>query len=328
MTSSRRRTGFSLMVVLWLLIALGTIMVELSVIAQSSRTATINTVDAVRARAASEAGIAAARARLARADAGTLRNRTVQRRGTHADPWRGAALLVHDTVVIGYARAYVWIRDAGSAVQVNLASEAALRALLVALRVDAGDADRIAQVTMDWIDADDARRARGAERETYLRTSREVLPTNRPMRSLAELQHVHGMTDEVLQRVLPYLTLHGSGQVSINSAERPVLLTLPGMTEEAVIEILRRQRAKVAITDLDELARSLGSGARARFVANLPALRARTTLETRELEMSSVGFVEGSRTRVTTEALLVRVGGSYAGEVSAERGVLVGKRAR
>ncbi len=184
--------------------------------------------------------------------------------------------------------------------------EAELRRFFVALRVDAGKADRLAQAIMDWRDPDDLRRARGAERADYVHDGSPMLPRNGPFPTIEELGYVKEMTPEILTLARPHLTLLGTGQVNLNAAPRPVLLALVGIGEEAAGVLLRHQEARRPIRSLAELSLELSSGARAALQAEATALLGRAAFETREVEAVSDGWAEGSPVRARDRGLLVR----------------------
>jgi len=295
-----RRSGFALLAALWLLVALSVASLALGVATRTRRLAAANLSEHVRAAAAARAGVEQLRGRLERRlDESSL-----------IDPWRRADSLIVDTLVVADARAVVRAHDVGTALHLNRATEDDLRRLLVALRVDAGDADRLAQAIADWRDPDDLHRARGAERDAYLAAGAPALPRNGPFQTIAELLSVRGMTPALYERVRSHLTLLGSGQVNLNLADRPVLLALPGITEEAVAVLLRYRRQRRTIGSITDLERDLSPGVRRELTAELPALLARTTTETREIEIGSEGWLPGSPVRVTATGLLVRSRGA------------------
>ena len=293
----RRERGFALIAALWLLVALSALALEVSLVARERRLAAANTLEGTQARAAADAGLEHARARLT----GMLERGAL-------DPWRGVDSVLAGDVALGGggARYRVTLRDAGRALNLNRATESELRRLFVALRVDAGEADRLAQVIMDWRDPDDLRRARGAEREDYVRDGAPVLPRNGPLQSLDELRYARGMTPEILALARTYLTLLGTGQVNLNAAPRPVLLALPGIGEETAGVLLRHQESRHPFHSLADLGLELSSGARGALEAATSALIARATFETREVEAVSDGWVEGSPVQVHAHGLLVR----------------------
>ena len=296
--------GFALVAAVWLLVVLSIVSLEFSLRAREQHLAAANAIEEERARAAALGGLEHARARL-----GRMLAEKPERAGSAPaewlDPWRHADTVLTQPTALDDVRYRLRIRDVGARLNLNLASEAELRRFFVALEVDAAQADEIAQSVLDWRDPDDFRRGRGAERDYYLRRGGAVLPRNAPFASLADLGFVRGMTREVLERATPHLTLAGTGQVNLATADRAVLLALPGMSEEAVGLLLRR-RAQGLSASLFDLAPQLSAGARAALQAAMPELFPRTTEETREVEGWSEGWVEGSRVRVRLRALFVR----------------------
>ena len=309
------RRGFALLAALWLLVAISVASLALQTAPRSRRLAAANLAEAVQARAAADAGIEQTRARL-------VRRLTT---ATPGDPWAGVdpvpsdpeqsegargISLLRDTLAIDRGRVFVSTRDAGARLNLNRATEEELRRLFVALRIDAGVADQLAQSILDWRDEDDLHRARGAERDAYLEDGAVQLPRNGPFQSLVELAAVQGMTPTTYERVRPYLTLVGSGQVNVNVADRPVLLALPGMTEDAVAVLFRYRRRHKSLANLTDLERDLPPAARSTLAAHLPELLGKATTETRELEVTSVGWVEGSPVRVRITGLFVQARGA------------------
>lgn len=290
--------GFALLAALWLLVVFSVVSLALSAGAQRRRLAAANLVEWTGAQAAATAGIEQLRQRLAARLEATV--------PAPIDPWGGADSLVPDTLELGDMRALVRARDAGAAINLNRAGEDELRRLFVALRVDAGAADRLAQAIADWRDADGFHRMRGAEHEAYLDAGATVLPRNGPFQSLGELRDVRGMTPALYEQVRPYLTLLGSGQINVNVADRPVLLALKGFTEEAVAVLYRYRRARRTVGLLQDLERQLSPPARREFAAALPELLGRATTVTREVEVESEAWLPGSPVRARVTGFLVR----------------------
>jgi general secretion pathway protein K len=299
------RRGFALLAALWLLIAFSAIGLELGLRARAQRLGIANRIEGSRALAAAEGGVGEVRARLARRLTEARDFRTGDA-GAILDPWRAPATLIRDSLRIGGALVRVRLEDVGAALELNSASEAELRGLFGALRIDFGQADRLAQAILDWRDADELRRGRGAEAEDYARQGLASRPGNRPFARLNELHGVLGVTNELYTRISPFLTLHGLGRVNLNAAPRPVLLALPGMTEEAVRVLMVRRGSSRPVRGLQELALELSTGARALLVANQAALEKRIEFETRDVLVTSEGWLPGSPVRARVQAELVR----------------------
>lgn len=300
--------GFALVAALWAITLLSTIALALGLEQQSQRLVVLNRVDEARGSAAAEAGLAHARALLTRL-AQRAQQPAVPDAEAVLDPWWYLAALPRDTVNLGDAWYVVSFQDVGARLNLNRADEEELGRLMIALRLDAGAADRLAQRIMDWRDADDARRARGAEREDYLDAGAPVLPTNRAFASVAELRHVLGISGELFDRLSPHLTVEGSGRIAAHAAPPEVLLSLPGMTPEAVIVLLRLRRDGHRLGHISDLGPHLSAGARAEFMSRLPQLMGRLTLESSEVVAIADAGAVGGPLRVEGRALFVRSAG-------------------
>lgn len=300
--------GFALLAAMWLLVALSLVGLELSQQARNRRLSALNLVERTQAVAAAQAGIEQAHGHLAYRLSSSPQ---LSRRATPLDPWHDLDTILPDTVALSDGlRFVVRVRDVGTALNLNRVTEDELRGLFIALRMDAGEADRLAQCILDWRDPDDLHRARGAERDAYLAANAPALPRNGPFQTLTELRFVRGMTADVYHRAVPFLTLSGSGQVNLNTADRPVLLALPGMTEEAVAVLLRLRRQRSGVGSLADLERQLSPGARRVLVAALPQVLTLATTETREVEVTSEGWLPGSPVWARVTSLLARGGGT------------------
>lgn len=92
----------------------------------------------------------------------------------------------------------------------------------------------------DWIDADDSSRNGGSERSPYEKIgSNEFLPPNQPLRTLAELHQVAGMTDDLYALIAPAVTIYGGKGININQADKDVFKSLgTAFTDERITQIL------------------------------------------------------------------------------------------
>lgn len=100
-----------------------------------------------------------------------------------------------------------------------------LKKLLGYLNINPTLADYIA----DWIDPDSEPRIMGSESEAK----------NSYLWSIEELKLIKGIDEEVFKTIKPYITVHGSGLININTAELPVLVSLSdNMTETLARKII------------------------------------------------------------------------------------------
>ena len=103
--------------------------------------------------------------------------------------------------------------------------------------VDKDSAQGIASCIIDWRDEDDASLAKGAEGKYYRGLRFPYNCKNAPFESLEELYYVKGMDSNIFSKIKPYITVHGSGRVNINTALGPVFYAL-GLSDEVINKIL------------------------------------------------------------------------------------------
>jgi len=94
-------------------------------------------------------------------------------------------------------------------------------------------AQGIANAIVDWRDEDSDRREGGAEDYEYRSLSPSYEAKDAPFENLEELLFVRGVSPDLYQALVPYVTIYGSGKLNINTASFPALLAL-GLSEEAV----------------------------------------------------------------------------------------------
>ena len=302
---SSRPRGFALLAALALMITISGVVLELSATARPRRLAAAGAAERVAATAVATAGVERAHALLKKLEPvspGRLTRDPLAR----PDPWSPVIGLTIGPATLGGYTYRVEIEDAYARLPLNGASADQVRRLLTALRVDARRADRVAQAIADWRDRDQLRRLDGAEREDYLRAGRPLLPDDGPFASVAMLRYVAGVDDALADRMGPYLTVMGDGGVNLNAAPRPVLLALPGFTEEAAAKLLAERSAGRRVTDLVRFGESLSSGARQQLRMAMPMLRNIVTLETREVRVVSEAWQPGGVTRVRIDAIVSR----------------------
>lgn len=120
---------------------------------------------------------------------------------------------------------------------IDLQAYAAYLRLLAVLGLPPELADTLA----DWLDADDSRRAAGAEAADYENAS----GSGRPLASLGILERVRGYTPAVLAHLRPHVcVLAGRQPVNVNTASPEVLSALqPGLTPGAARALADSRRS-------------------------------------------------------------------------------------
>ena len=88
-------------------------------------------------------------------------------------------------------------------------------ALMTALSLDPGTAERIAAASVDWVDADSQTLPGGAEDGIYMSTPQSAggphRTANVPMVSVSELRAVEGMNEAIFRLLLPHLCIGETG---------------------------------------------------------------------------------------------------------------------
>lgn len=301
----RSRRGAALLTAIGLLVAISMLSVERALVAKRARLAVANIVEHAQLEAAATAGVEHARSDLQRlAQAGAMQS--LRDPARVMDAWQSADGRSIESEIAGEYRYRVELHDAGARLQLNGATQDQLRTLLLALGVDARRADHLSAAIADWSDPDQLRRVNGAERDDYLAAGRAMLPDDGPFARVDLLRFVMGMSDSLYRALAPLLTVFGNGKVDINAAPRPVLLTLPGMSAEAVSAILRDRQQARRVTDLSRFADGLSPAARDLLIRSLPALQATTVLDPRQIHVASDAWRIGSDVHVRIDAIISR----------------------
>lgn len=148
----------------------------------------------------------------------------------------------------------VTLRDSAALLDVNAAEREQLRVYFVVMGLPPEDASAVAAQIVDWRDEDNIAEPGGAESDAPAYQERGVRCRNAPLMALEELKFLPGMTAEMFERVRGGLTVGGDGKVSAESAPREVLMSLPGMDEEAARRLIEARRAgPIEEKDLDRI---------------------------------------------------------------------------
>ncbi|MFK8027966.1 MAG: type II secretion system minor pseudopilin GspK [Gammaproteobacteria bacterium] len=111
-----------------------------------------------------------------------------------------------------------------SGVQIDPLTRTRLEALFALLDLDS----TLIQAVIDWIDPDvNAIPPSGAEDDYYTGLEYPYLTANRPMQHISELRLIKGFSQEVYERVKPFLTaLPSNTAVNVNTANAEVLASV------------------------------------------------------------------------------------------------------
>jgi len=100
---------------------------------------------------------------------------------------------------------------------------------------------------IDWIDKDDQPGTAGAENETYQFFDPPYTAKNGPMETLEELRFIKGMSPDVYEKIIPYLTIYtgsdmNGGKINVNTVDPIILQTLHDLISEEVAQQLMSSR--------------------------------------------------------------------------------------
>jgi general secretion pathway protein K len=148
----------------------------------------------------------------------------------------------------GEALVRVEMRDESARIDINTASDALLRGLMVSIGLTDEEATRLVDAIADWRDPDSLKRVQGAEEAEYQAAGLTYRPANAPFQAIEEIQLVLGMRPDIYRRVAPMITVYSrQSGVATLAATRDVLLAIPGVTVEQVdAYLVRREEARSA----------------------------------------------------------------------------------
>jgi len=166
----------------------------------------------------------------------------------------------------------VEIQDESGKINLNYATEEQLRRLLAVVGILSPAADVIADSILDWRDVDDEPRPDGAEQFYYQALFPPYQTKNGRMDTVEELLLVKGITPDFyyghkeqaddgtvvdLYGLSKYFTVYSrSNRINVNYAPLPVLLSVPGMPEEAAQAIFERRQAQ-PFASVEEITKQL-----------------------------------------------------------------------
>lgn len=223
-----RSQGIALVTVLWVIVLLALLATAISTSSRSTGQLTSNIRYASQGKYAAEAGVQWAYwGLLAPADqVSWLADGSIHEMFL-------ADMLVQVAVV-----------DENGKIDLNMATEEMLRALLVAAEVDEERIDSLVDAILDWRDDDDLVRLNGAEDDDYLQAGLAWGARDGPFQSIYELKQVMGMDEQVFIDIRNSVTVY-SGKVTVNPLVAPklVLMALSEMDEDQADQYIEDRRS-------------------------------------------------------------------------------------
>ena len=213
--------GFIVIVVLWMLAALATLaLIYLTYVTNTAVTVAVNT-DRLQADALMNAGIELTAYRL-----------TAQNEATR--PTSGTF-----NARVGAGRVAVTFRSEAARIDLNAAPKAILVGLMTGLGVSAADAPDYADRILAWRSSTEP--GQDNPEDSFYRTlGAPYLPRHAPFQHNDELWLVRGIPPNVIERMLPFVTVFSNMRtVNVLDAAPQVVAALPGMTPETLQRLLR-----------------------------------------------------------------------------------------
>ncbi len=337
--------GIALLVTLWLLAFLAVMFMTFTFSMRTELAAAGNFREEAETYHLAEAGVYRAAAELVNAEASVLPPGFTPY-DYLMERWRDNPDM-HENVPLGRGSYWVTITDEESKIPLNGATDAMLARLLSNSGVtDEKLVSTIVDSIQDWRDPDNLHRLNGAEDDYYLSLQTPYRAKNADFEVIDELMLIKGMTPEILygnvdsperraelEAQFPWerqagpgeylgiarnLSVSGSGQVNVKTANGDVLMALglTAMETKAVIE----RRVQGPVNNLGEITALLtsisgggrkgfevlkggqpGSASSAQVLAGLPRF---ATVTSKTYYVQSVGRVAGSRLTSRIGAIL------------------------
>ena len=216
LTAPHRQRGLALLLVLWLVVLLSVIAAGHARNVHTETRLARHQVEIAKARALAVAGSRRAIMELLV--------------GNSVEPWPVDGTI--NTIMLDGTRIAIQIRDAKGLVDLNAAGIDLLSTTLAATGTDEHTQRRIIDATMDWRDQDGLKSPYGAEDTDYQAAGLAWTARDDNFTSVDELRYVMGMTDEIFEKLAPFLTVY-SGRSGINLEFAPPLL-IAALTGESV----------------------------------------------------------------------------------------------
>lgn len=148
----------------------------------------------------------------------------------------------------------VYIEDEGGKFNINTIKDGTKEMFIEFLstkKINKEDAESITDAILDWIDKDELHHVNGAESPYYKTLPDPYSSKNANFDSVEELLLIKGVTPLIYDEIRDSVTVFGSDKININFADRDILLSVPGLKEDAVNEILKYIEASGPFKDFE-----------------------------------------------------------------------------
>ncbi|MEM9496155.1 MAG: hypothetical protein AAGA09_09140 [Pseudomonadota bacterium] len=199
-----KERGAALITVLWLSLLLSTLMAAALLSVRTEARLAAADIRLFKARQAIDSAITLAAYRLA-TERGSV-----------------ALELISQPIMIGETSVTIDIVDEAAKLDLNTANAAAIAGVLIQKGLDVKDAQRLADIVLDWRDEDDLRRINGAEAKDYKREKAPFAPQNRPFLDINELTQVLGFENGLAACLMDDVTIFGRTVAPLVIQQTPV----------------------------------------------------------------------------------------------------------
>jgi general secretion pathway protein K len=221
--------GFIVIAVLWILAALSALVLIYLTFVTNTAVVVASAADRVQREALMEGGVEltafqlAGRSEATRPTSGTFNAR------------------------VGAGRLFVTFRSEAARIDLNAASKALLSGLMVGLGATPSNAASYADRIVGWRTAVSSAGAEDPENSLYRISGAAYLPRHAEFPMAAELWLVQGIPSDMVERILPFVTVFSNiGQINVRDAAPQVLAALPNVTPDR-LQALLSQRSDPAV---------------------------------------------------------------------------------
>jgi general secretion pathway protein K len=221
--------GIALVLVLWVLALVMVIAADFLHATRTDSLVVRNALSIARAEAAADAGIHRGMMEMYRPASAE----TTWKRDGETHDWRFEGVPVA-----------VSLSDESGKIDINAASDALLKGLLISAGVSEEDAVKLLDAILDWRDPDSVKRLYGAEDAEYQAAGLSYRPSNSPFQAIEELQLVLGMRPDIYRRIAGSITVFSRQPgIRLQAASREVLMAIPNVTAEQVDNYIAERTA-------------------------------------------------------------------------------------
>jgi general secretion pathway protein K len=173
---------------------------------------------------------------------------------------------------------------------------------------------RVVDAIVDWIDADEAPEADGGESSYYQTLRPPYRAANEPLQSLEELRLVKGVTQDMIDKMVKYVTVFPSqadGRINLNTAHLLVLQALDLRISSAIAGEIIQGRPYKTMQDLDRISsfEPIAKELRLTQAYDIKSqfFSIRGTVRVNEAVKSVLGVVKRDETKGDTTLLFVQI---------------------